>query len=198
MEAGSRVEAGSRTVVIGLGNEFRRDDGVGWTVAGLLRRRAEEFRLPPGVVVAQCDGDPGRLIELWGDAGLAVVVDACFPPAAEPGRTHRWEEAAGGPPRTTGPARHSTHGLGFAEAVDLGRALGRIPRRLIVYAVEGADLSPGPGLTPAVAGVVPELLRRIRADLERHGVFAGGARGVHDGRPTGTRRTEVTARWPFA
>ncbi|WP_046776715.1 hydrogenase maturation protease [Streptomyces yangpuensis] len=192
------MEAVGRTVVIGLGNEFRRDDGVGWAVAGLLRRRAEEGGLPPGVVVAQCDGDPGRLIELWENAGLAIVVDACFPPAAEPGRTHRWDDAAGGGPGTTGSARHSTHGLGFAEAVDLGRALGRSPRRLIVYAVEGADLSPGLGMTPAVACVVPRLLRRITADIERHGRAADDARCRKAGPPAGTRRTKVTARRPSA
>ncbi|MGW9068381.1 hydrogenase maturation protease [Streptomyces yangpuensis] len=192
------MEAGSGTVVIGLGNEFRRDDGVGWTVAGLLKRRAEERRLPPGVVVAQCDGDPGRLIELWGNAGLAIVVDACFPPAAEPGRTHRWDDAVDGRPSMTGSARHSTHGLGFAEAMDLGRALGRCPRRLIVYAVEGAELAPGPGMTPAVARVVPGLIRRITADIERHGMPAHDARSPKTEPPTGTRRTTVTARRPPA
>ncbi|MFD6230335.1 hydrogenase maturation protease [Streptomyces sp. NPDC060232] len=192
------MEAISRTVVIGMGNEFRRDDGVGWIVAGLLKRRAEEGRLPAGVVVAQCDGDPGRLIALWEDADLAIVVDACSPPAAEPGRTHRWDDAAGDGPGTTVSARHSTHGLGFAEALDLGRALGRTPRRLIVYAVEGADLSQGLGMTAAVARTVPRLLRRITADIERHGMPADDARAGKAEPPNGTRRTTVTDRRPPA
>lgn len=159
------MEASGRTAVIGVGNEFRRDDGAGWAVVALLRERAARRRLPPDTVLARCGGDPGRLIELWEDTALAVVVDACFPRPAQPGRVHRWEAAAGGVLRPAGPARHSTHGLGLAEALCLGEALGRRPGRLVVYAVEGLDRSLGVGLAPAVERALPPLARRIEADL---------------------------------
>ncbi|MEV0691575.1 hydrogenase maturation protease [Streptomyces sp. NPDC050388] len=156
------------TVVIGIGNEFRRDDGVGWAVVALLRDRAALWPLPSGTVLAQCDADPGRLIGLWENTGLAVVVDACFPPSAHPGRTHRWCTASDGVLRRTAPARHSTHGFGLTEAQRLADSLGRSPDRLVVYAVEGADRSLGTGLTPAVACAVPHVARWIAVDVERH------------------------------
>ncbi|WKV70562.1 hydrogenase maturation protease [Streptomyces sp. PCS3-D2] len=157
------------TAIIGIGNEFRRDDGAGWATIALLRARRARRPLPPGTELAQCDGDPGRLIGLWDGRALAVVVDACFPPAAQPGRTHRWCATPGGTPHPAAAGRQSTHGLGLAEALVLAERVGRGPGRLIVYAVEGADRSLGPGLTPAVEGALPLLARRIEADAHRHG-----------------------------
>ncbi|MFJ1566484.1 hydrogenase maturation protease [Streptomyces erythrochromogenes] len=156
------------TAVIGIGNEFRRDDGVGWATVALLREREARRPLPSGTEFAQSDGDPGRLIALWEDKALTLVVDACFPPAARPGRTHRWCTDPGGMPHPAAAGRQSTHGLGLAEALRLADSLGRGPGRLIVYAVEGADRSLGTGLTPAVAAAVPHLARRIEEDVRKH------------------------------
>ncbi|AXE24267.1 peptidase M52 [Streptomyces globosus] len=187
------MEALTAAAVIGLGNGFRRDDGVGPVVVGLLRERSAQRRLPADTVLAECDGDPGRLIELWDNTALAIVVDACFPPSAQPGRTHRWDAAADGGLRPAAAGRHSTHGLGLADALRLGAVLGRSPGRLIVYAVEGADRSMGVGITPAVARAVPRLIRRIAADIGQHGASPGAARTRTDPRDT-TRRTGSATR----
>ncbi|MEU2429380.1 hydrogenase maturation protease [Streptomyces sp. NPDC007861] len=162
------------SAVIGIGNEFRRDDGVGWAVVALLRERVHQRPLPSGTALVQSDGDPVRLIEWWEDAGLAIVVDACFPPSPHPGRTHRWCAVPDGTLRSAGPGRNSTHGLGLAEALCLGDALGRRPRRLVVYVVEGADRSLGVGLSPAVACAVPRLARRIEMELAQHSAASAG------------------------
>ncbi|MEU7166753.1 hydrogenase maturation protease [Streptomyces morookaense] len=154
-----------RIAVIGIGNGFRRDDGVGPAVVARLQARAADRPLPAGTTLSACDGDPGRLIALWEDAGLAVVVDAAHARPGHPGRVHRLEPDGRGCPQ---PGTAGTHGLGLAEAVALSRALGRLPRRLIVYAVEGADISLGTGLTEAVAAAVDPLAERIEADIARH------------------------------
>lgn len=133
-----------RTVVIGVGNPYRRDDGVGPAVVSLLRKR----RLP-GVELAESDGELGALIDLWMGASLAVVVDAIRARPSHPGRVHRlsaYHPAAG---RTSAAA--STHGVDLGEAVALARALDRMPQRLLLFAVEAAEVGFGQGLTPAVA-----------------------------------------------
>ncbi|MFE7430704.1 hydrogenase maturation protease [Streptomyces sp. NPDC014735] len=163
------MESLTRTAVIGIGNEFRRDDGVGWAVVALLGEQSTRRPLPVDTVLARSDGEPGRLIALWENAGLAVVVDACFPPSARPGRTHRWCDEPAGVLRAAAAGRHSTHGIGLAEALRLGESLGSLPDRLVLYAVEGADHSPGFGLTPEVAHAVPRLARRIKVDIEGRG-----------------------------
>ena len=73
-------------VVIGVGNEYRRDDGAGLAVVTSLRDR-----VPPGVELVLTDGEPTRLIEAWTGAALAVVVDAVRADPPRPGRVHRFE-----------------------------------------------------------------------------------------------------------
>jgi hydrogenase maturation protease len=58
--------------------------------------------------------------------------------------------------------RSSTHAFGVAEAVELARELGRLPGRLEVYAIEGADFSAGAELSAEVASAVRTLTRRLR------------------------------------
>ncbi|WFB05781.1 hydrogenase maturation protease [Streptomyces sp. LX-29] len=155
----------ARITVIGVGNAFRRDDGVGPAVVARLEERAADGALPAGVRLACRDGDPGRLIGLWEEAELAVVVDAAHTGAGCPGRIHRLEPDG----RTAwGAGAASSHGLGLGEAIALARTLGRMPGRLVVYAVEGADTSLGTGLSPAVAAAVGPLAERVREELALH------------------------------
>jgi len=153
----SRSPADGRVVVIGVGNEFRRDDGAGLAVVASLRGR-----VPPGVELVLTDGEPTRLIEAWTGATLAVVVDAVRADPPQPGRVHRFllDRPLAGPTRTA-----SSHGFGLDDAVRLARALDRMPGRLVVHAIEAADLSQGPGLTPLVAAAVGDVARAVLSDV---------------------------------
>jgi hydrogenase maturation protease len=64
---------------------------------------------------------------------------------------------------TTRPA--SSHGLGLDDAVRLALALDRMPGRLIVHAIEAADLAQGTGLTPPVAAAVGTVASAVLSDL---------------------------------
>ncbi|MBN0042731.1 hydrogenase maturation protease [Streptomyces actuosus] len=171
------MSVASRIVVIGVGNEFRHDDGVGWAVIACLRERARGRPLPPGTVLETCDGDPGRLLALWENAALAVVVDAAQADPPRPGRVHRLA-LDGTPPGPTATSSTSSHGLGLGEAVELSRILGRLPGRLVVYAVEGADHALGRGLSAPVAACVETVADAVAADVAGHvaGHGAGGER----------------------
>ncbi|KUF12894.1 hydrogenase maturation protease [Streptomyces silvensis] len=151
--------------IIGVGNEYRHDDAVGLIVVERLRERAAERPLPPGTALAACDGDPGRLISLWEGADLVLVVDAAHARPAEPGRVHRVELDSA---RLARAPSSSSHGLGLGEAVELSRVLGRLPDRLVVYAVEGADNSVGTGLSHTVARAVTPVVASIEEDIVRH------------------------------
>lgn len=148
-----------RAVVIGVGNLYRRDDGIGQALVAAVG----ELQLP-GVVLTVSDGEPSQLLDAWSGADLAVVVDAvlCDPP--EPGRIHRTTLGSAAP----GSATASTHGLGIPDAVRLAEALNRAPQRLVVFAVEAADIGFGLGLSPAVAASLPELTRAVHAELGAH------------------------------
>lgn len=143
--------------MIGVGNEYRRDDGAGLAVVNSLRDR-----VPPGVDLVLTDGEPTRLIEAWTGAALAVVVDAVRADPPRPGRVHRFEldRPLAGTTRMT-----SSHGFGLDDAIRLALALDRMPARLIVHAIEASDLTQGTGLTPLVAAAVAEVADAILSDI---------------------------------
>lgn len=136
-------------IVIGIGNELRRDDGAGPAVIGELRGRS----LRDATLVVT-DGEPTRLIDLWDGADLAIVVDAA---SGRSGHISEMDSVDGVPPGT------SSHALGLGAATRLGEVLGRMPRRMRVYVIEGADFGFGSGLDPAVARAVTEVADRITA-----------------------------------
>jgi hydrogenase maturation protease len=144
-------------VVIGVGNEYRRDDGAGLAVVTSLRDR-----VPPGVEVVLIDGEPTRLIEAWTGAALAVVVDAVRADPPRPGRVHRFvlDQPLAGATRTA-----SSHGFGLDDAIRLALALDRMPGRLIVHAIEAADLTQGTGLTSPVAAAVDTVASAVLSDI---------------------------------
>jgi hydrogenase maturation protease len=144
-------------LVIGIGNRFRRDDGVGPAVLDALDGRV------PAAALVEADGEPARLLDLWSEVARVVVVDAARTGAA-PG-TCRSFEVTDGAVLPAGPAT-SSHAAGVGEAWGLGRALGRLPHSLTVVAVEAADLGEGPGLSPEVAAAVPVAAGRVLALLE--------------------------------
>lgn len=133
--------------VIGLGNEWRSDDGVGLAVA---RRLGGET----------LSGEPVAVVEALGGDAEVVIVDAVSS-GAPPGTIHTFD--ASGEPL---PARlfgaSSTHTLGLAEAVELARSLGRLPERVVVHGVEGRSFVFGDGLSPEVERAAARLVEELR------------------------------------
>lgn len=157
----------SAVLVVGLGNELRRDDGAGIMVArGLMARE-----IGRGIEVREQPGEPITLLDAWRGRGAAVVVDAMCSGAA-PGTIVRLD-AHGEPLRETLRCTSSTHAVSLADALELGRALDKLPGQLIVYAVEGREFTAGTGVSDAVRAALPRVadsvLReawRLRDELE--------------------------------
>jgi hydrogenase maturation protease len=144
--------------VIGVGNRWRSDDAVGLAVATLVRERAPELD------VIEREGEPVALLDAFDGVDAVVLVDAVSS-GAEPGTVHRLNAAVDRLPEEL--FRHSTHHLGLAEAVELARALGTLPREAIVVGVEGASWSAGDGLSPEVASAVPQAASAVLEEVER-------------------------------
>jgi hydrogenase maturation protease len=118
--------------------------------------------MPAGVTVAEHGGESAALLSLLEGVEDAVLVDACVSGAA-PGTVRRFDVSAAPLPE----ARFSlsTHGLGLAEAMELARALGQLPPRCIVYAIEGRTFELGAPLSPEVAAAVGAASDRIAAEI---------------------------------
>jgi len=145
-----------RRVVIGVGNEYRRDDGIGPRVLAELARSGP----PPGVDLRLGDGDAARMLDLWAGAELAVVVDALRSAGGAPGTWAEFDVAVADDLPPTGTA--GTHAIEVGSTVELGRLLDRMPARLVVVAVRGVEYGFGADLSPAVEAAVARVAERVR------------------------------------
>ncbi len=148
-------------MVVGLGNADRGDDAVGLDVA----RRVLALS-PSGVDVVATD-DPASLLDLWAVADDVVVVDAIVS-HRDPGTVVLVDVGA------TGLTGHGwsvggSHALGLGAAVELSRALGRLPARLVLVGVEVGSTERGSELTAAVSAAVDTAARAALAVLEEGG-----------------------------
>ena len=145
-------------VVVGLGNGYRCDDGVGVVAADAV----DDLALP-NVVVRNDIAEPMSLLEAWTDAGLAVIIDAAVVHPSTPGRIRRCD-LSDVPAQTEGLSSHSVD-IGRTHA--LGQALGRVPGRLVVFTIDVAETGHGVGLTPQVAAAVPEVVGMVVSEIKR-------------------------------
>jgi hydrogenase maturation protease len=147
--------------VIAVGNPFCGDDGVGAAVL------AELAAAPPSphLRLADLGTDALALVEALRPDEPCVIVDAARM-GRQPGAVaaFRPEEAR----LRLGADGLSVHGLGLAEAFALAGQLGRMPGDLLVVGVEPAGVTPGTGLSDAVAAAVPRVVEIIQAEVQRH------------------------------
>jgi hydrogenase maturation protease len=149
-------------VIIGVGNEYRSDDGAGIAVARRLRTL-----FPTGVTILEESGEGAALIEAWQGATWVMLVDAVRS-GASPGTIHRLDARAA--PLPMGFFHYSTHAFSVTEAVELARSLDQLPAHLVVYGIEGANFAAGVELSPeverAVEAVVGRLAKEVRAVVD--------------------------------
>ena len=153
------LPADARILVIGVGNEYRSDDAVGLVVARRLRQLSIG-----NVTVIEASGEGADLMESWKGADTVIIVDAASS-GAKPGTIHRIDARAQRIP--TGLLRYSTHAFSVGEAVELARAMNRLPPRMVVFGIEGERFDEGTVLSRAVQGsvdtVVDLVLKQLRA-----------------------------------
>ena len=140
----------SRTLVLGLGNVLRADDGLGSAVIGWLSRRP----LPPEVDL-QDGGTPGlELVLTLADYPRVLIVDAAELQRA-PGQWARLTRQQVAPADAA--VGLSLHHAGLAEALALGEELGTLPAELMIYGVQPARLDWAAGLSSAAQAAVPQV-----------------------------------------
>lgn len=137
-------------IVIGLGSDHG-DDSVAWHIVSHLKG-----------VKPRVTSDPLSFADVPPDCPLLIVVDACRG-AGVPGSVHRfvWPDS-----RITGRKITSSHGWGLADGLQLAATLGRLPSRVVVLAIETTSHEPGTGLSPEVAAAIPDVVERIRIEIQ--------------------------------
>jgi len=148
-------------LLVGVGNPLRGDDAAGLELVRLLAARGA------GGLATICEhtGEPLDLIARMEPFRAAVIIDALHS-GEPPGSVRRFDlshEALPGELRTS----TSTHAISLAEALELARALGRLPERVILHTVEGESFAAGgPLASPVLAALAPladTVLNELRA-----------------------------------
>jgi hydrogenase maturation protease len=150
-------------LVIGIGNPDSGDDAI-----GPLAARRLTGRVAPEVTIIERASDMIGLLEDWTGRDAVVLIDAAAP-ITTPGFIHRIDLLR--EPLPVGLSLASTHAFGVADAVELARALGQLPERLIVYAVEGCRFEPGAPQCPEVVAAVERVAAQVV--LEVQGLTSG-------------------------
>lgn len=147
-----------KTIVVGLGNDFRNDDG-----AGLAALRLFQSRNRRGVQVVELRDDLTKLLDHLQSVARAYIIDA-VQSESQPGTIHRIEATG----KYFSPANlpRSTHGLSLRNLLELARLQGELPAKLIIYGIEGERFGYGNTMTPAVRDAVAQVVDSICAELD--------------------------------
>jgi len=156
------------TVVVGLGNDLLRDDGVGLYVG----RRLCEILDPDSFRVLELSVGGMEIVEKILGYRRAVVIDACCTGRRAPGALtrHRPEDFS------NGLRLGSFHTMNFATALELARQLGaEVPEKIDVFVIEAEDvMTVAEGCTPAVAAAIEPSAQTIARLLEDEETVGAG------------------------
>jgi hydrogenase maturation protease len=152
------------TIIIGVGNPVRTDDGVGLRVA---RELSQILAADASVATAELHCGGMQLMEAMAGYDRAFVIDAMRGGGA-PGTVRAFDPDELPNTRTT----NSTHDGNLQAALEFGRAVGlRVPGWIRIWAVEAGDVETlsetlTPSVEHAVPGVVQEVLRELGAERQ--------------------------------
>ncbi|MBX2989800.1 MAG: hydrogenase maturation protease [Bacteroidetes bacterium] len=146
-------------LVIGVGNEYRSDDGLGICVLRTLRRRmSNDMRM------IELSGEGTSLMSAWREAEHVLIIDAVVS-GGPAGMLHRLDARRDRIPKYL--FHSSSHTFGVGDAIELARELDELPQSLILYGLEGESFEAGVGLSESVVRMVPDLIHLVERDIER-------------------------------
>lgn len=140
--------------IIGIGNEFRSDDGIGLFVVRELKERY------PHLNILESDGNGVELLSLYQNSDLLILIDAAF--------AEKEEEI--------GKILHlnlkdtvdfsdiklfSSHSFGLVESLKMGKILNLIPDETHLYLVFARDFSYGNNSSKEVQKSIEKIISLI-------------------------------------
>jgi hydrogenase maturation protease len=147
-----------KTLLVGVGNEYRSDDGVGLAVA-----REIHEKLIPSVTVKEESGEGAALMEAWQGFQNVIIVDAVSS-GAMPGTIFRIDAN-----KETVPIKffhYSTHAFSVAEAIELTRAMNVLPSKLVVYGIEGNNFVAGTTISLLVQETAYKIIEQLIKEIK--------------------------------
>ncbi|QSG10583.1 Ni,Fe-hydrogenase maturation factor [Halapricum desulfuricans] len=149
-------------LVLGIGNEIKRDDVIGLEIVEALEARLDR----PGVAFETMNSGRLLLIDELSGHDRVCIVDSIVTEDGEPGDWYAFDPQAVEPDRESGGL--ATHNVGLGTLTTLGEAMGESMPAITIYAIEVADpFEYGEGMTDPVREAVPALIDEIGDEIER-------------------------------
>jgi hydrogenase maturation protease len=155
--------AADTTLIVGFGSH-NGDDQFGWRVAERLS--SQPWNVPLRIQIAR---SPGNLLDWLDGVEHLIVCDACqgLGPA---GSLHavNWPS-----PGLLGSRSSFSHGMTLPSALELAKALNRLPAKVKMIMVEARQYNTGCEMSPEVAAAVPRIVELIRLEIQHARSRAG-------------------------
>lgn len=155
-----------KTLILGLGNPYLTDDGIGVKVANAIEE-ALNPTLDQGITIEEASVGGLRLMESMIGFDRVILIDAMVTRNGnKPGSIHRMtlDDL-----ENISPTQHSTcaHDTSLTTALEMGRRIGlALPKEIIIYAVEVNNISDfSEKSTPAVAKTIPQVVASILREI---------------------------------
>jgi hydrogenase maturation protease len=146
-----------KALVVGIGNELRGDDDAGLAVARMMKRQQ-----PTGVTVLELNDDVTALLDHLPGYDVAMITDATQSGSA-PGTIHRFDASTIPLPETS--STRSTHGMSVGSILELARIQRQLPKKVLVYGIEGKQFGHGSSLSPEVDRAARIVVQMMYGDL---------------------------------
>ncbi len=143
----------SKTLIIGIGNEYRGDDAAGLIAA----RKIKDHNLSD-IDVIENNGDGADLIEKWTGRKHVILIDAVLS-GSPPGTIHKF--TAPGSILPSELFKFSTHLFSVTQAIYLSASLGNLPQELTIYGIEAASFDSGIHISTEVEKAVNNIVQLV-------------------------------------
>lgn len=150
----------NRIKILGIGSPFG-DDQIGWRIVELLKKRKQIQHYISDYLSLECHDRPGiRLLELMENANIVYLIDAVIA-GNKIGTIYRYENEEIEELKSI----LSTHGIGIAQTLQLGKALDQLPSRLILYGIEINSVDINYNISLMIEPAIHELVERIEHEI---------------------------------
>jgi len=140
-------------LIIGLGNPYRNDDGVGFYVIDELHKSGLQ-----NTDLLKMNPDGYQLMEAWKDREWVIIVDAAVSDE-NIGTINEFDALNEEMPRDLSPI--SSHSINLAETISLARTLDQLPENLHVFAIEARNFEHGNIVSPEVKKAAISVVDKI-------------------------------------
>jgi hydrogenase maturation protease len=150
----------NKILILGLGNEYITDDGVGiHTIRELQSQLSQDCYTFMELAVGGLE-----LLDYLSGYDKAVIVDAFVTGSNSSGTIYRLIQTLS----TTPLKIRSSHQIDLPQVMGLAKELGiEFPKEIIIYGIEAEDITTFKCCcTDVVAAAIPRLVRHIQYDLE--------------------------------